>query len=179
MPKYSVVSKNSEYEIRAYEPYVIAETPRTSQQGSSGFGELFRYISGSNTGQSKLAMTAPVLKSSAAAGQQLAMTAPVLIKSEPAGATISFVMPPGSRLAELPRPMSSKITLREIPGHRAAVVRFSGSAGSDAVRRRTGRLLGALERDGVLILSAPTTALYNPPWTPPFMRRNEIQVGIK
>lgn len=162
MPAFSVVATKTGYQIRQYEPYIIAETSLTSGPGGSGFKELFRYISGNNTGGSKLAMTAPVLKTSAAGGEK-----------------ISFIMPPGLRLAELPQPKSPKVALREIPGHRAAVVRFSGVADSATLREKTALLLRALREDGLHIRSIPMIALYNPPWTPPFMRRNEIMVEIE
>ena len=76
--KYSVIAEKDGYEIRQYEPYILAETPMRDESGNSGFSELFRYISGSNMEKSKLAMTAPVLQSGPPAGRKLAMTAPVL-----------------------------------------------------------------------------------------------------
>lgn len=179
MPTYSVVYHKTEYEIRQYEPYIVAETSMASESGSSGFNELFQYISGNNAGRSKLAMTAPVLKSADGDGQKLAMTAPVLKQNSEGSGMISFVMPPGSRLEELPKPRSPKVTLREIPGHRVAVVRFSGVADAGTLKEKTEQLLAALRQDGVKIRSTPVTALYNPPWTPPFMRRNEIMVEVE
>ena len=179
MPSFSVVATEKGYQIRRYDPYIIAETSMSSASGSSGFKELFQYISGNNVGQAKISMTAPVLKSGGDAGQKLPMTAPVMKGSGAGGGLISFVMPPGIRLEELPQPKSSRITLREVPGHRAAVVRFSGVADAEVVRGKTEHLLQNLQHDGVHILSLPTTALYNPPWTPPFMRRNEIVVEIE
>jgi hypothetical protein len=179
MPTYRVVTTRNGYEIRRYDPYIIAETSSETEPGSSGFNELFHYISGNNTGRSKLSMTAPVLKSSAGDGQKLAMTAPVLRKNAEGRGTISFIMPHSSRLEELPEPKSQKITLREIPGHQVAVVRFSGVADAGTVKKKTERLLRILRQDGINIRSTPTIALYNPPWTPPFMRRNEIMVEIE
>ena len=179
MPSYSVLATKNGYEIRRYDPYIIAETSMASESGSSGFNELFQYISGNNAGSAKLSMTSPVLKSAGDAAQKLPMTAPVLKKGGAGGGVISFVMPPGLRLEELPQPKSSRITLREIPGHKAAIVRFSGVADAEAIKDQTETLLRNLQQDGVTILSTPTTALYNPPWTPPFMRRNEVVVMIE
>ncbi len=175
-PSYSVLDKRPEYEIRRYDPYVLAETALGDLDGSGGFKLLFQYISGKNAGGSKLAMTAPVLKNNPAGGDKLAMTAPVL-KWEGEG-TIAFVMPPGRSLAELPQPGDPKVVLREVPGHKAAVVSFSGLAGSAKLKEKTGGLLRALRKDGVNPRSTPVIALYDPPWTPPFMRRNEIMVEI-
>lgn len=179
MPSYRVIETKNGYEIRSYDPYVIAETSMASESGSSGFKELFQYLSGDNAGSAELPMTTPVLKSAGDAGQKLPMAAPVLKKGGAGGGTIAFVMPPGLRLEQLPQPKSSRITLREIPGHKAAIVRFSGVADAEAVKDNTVNLLRNLQRDGASILSMPTTALYNPPWTPPFMRRNEIVVEIE
>jgi hypothetical protein len=177
MNKYSVIAEKDGYEIRQYEPYILAETPLRDESGNSGFNELFRYISGSNMGKSKLAMTAPVLQSGPPAGQKLAMTAPVL-EREGAG-VMAFVMPPGMTLEDLPKPASPKVTLRAVPAYKAAVIRFSGWGSAATVKKKTKQLAAALERDGLLAAAAPVTAFYNPPWTPPFMRRNEVIIEIE
>jgi hypothetical protein len=178
MPTYTVIGTQPWYEIRQYVPYIIAETPLSRASGSSGFNELFQYISGNNIAQSKLPMTAPVLKSDVESGMKLSMTAPVLKQNREGAGTIAFVMPPGYRLEDLPLPKNPKIVLREIPGHRVAVVTFSGFASAEIIKEKTAGLLHALRQDGVLVRTDPKTALYNPPWTPPFMRRNEIMVEI-
>jgi hypothetical protein len=91
----------------------------------------------------------------------------------------TFVMPPGSVISELPRPKSPAITLRAVPPHTVAAITFSGFAGAAAIREKTATLRDALQRDGATITSGPWTALYNPPWTPPFMRRNEVMYEIE
>jgi len=179
MPAYTTVASKKNYEIRQYGAFSIAETAQEAEQGSSGFNELFQYISGKNSGDSKLAMTAPVLKADENVGRKLAMTAPVIRKDGDRGGTIAFVMPPGLRHDELPQPTSPKVTLREIPARKVAVVMFSGTADEKAIKGRTEQLLRALQDDGAVVLSQPETALYNPPWTPPFMRRNEVMVEIQ
>ena len=177
--KYSVIAKKDGYELRRYEPYILAETPMQDESGNSGFNELFQYISGSNTGNSRLAMTAPVLQSESPAGQKLAMTAPVLQTEKKGGGVMAFVMPPGIKLEELPKPASPRVTLREVPGHKAAVLRFSGWGSTATVKNKTQSLAAALERDGLRAAAAPVSAFYNPPWTPPFMRRNEVMIEIE
>jgi hypothetical protein len=174
VPTYTVIAAQPDYEIREYETYIIAET-----QQERGFNELFQYISGNNTAQTKLSMTAPVLKSEGVAGLKLTMTAPVLKKAGEGSGSIAFVMPPGYTLAELPLPKNPKISLREIHGHRVATVTFSGYASAEIIEEKTAGLLRALMRDGIHAISKPTTALYNPPWTPPFMRKNEIVVDVE
>ena len=177
--KYSVIAEKDGYEIRQYEPYILAETPLRDESGNSGFNELFRYISGSNHGKSKLAMTVPVLQSGPPAGRKLAMAAPVLEREGASGGVMAFVMPPSMKLEDLPKPASTKVTLRAVPGYKAAVIRFSGWGFASTVKKKTKQLAAALERDGLLAAAAPATAFYNPPWTPPFMRRNEVIIEIE
>jgi hypothetical protein len=177
--KYSVLAVKDGYEIRQYEPCILAETPLRDESGSSGFNELFRYISGCNMKKSKLAMTAPVLESEPPAGQKLAMTAPVLESVGGGGGVMAFVMPPGMKLEDLPKPASSKVTLRVVPGFKAAAIRFSGWGSVATVKEKAKQLAAALERDGLRAAAAPVTAFYNPPWTPPFMRRNEVIIEIE
>lgn len=179
MSKYSVVAEKDGYEIRQYEPYILAETPMQDESGNSGFRELFAYISGANTANSKLAMTTPVLQSGGQEGKKIAMTAPVLQTESAGGAVMAFVMPPGLKLEELPRPTSAKVTLRAVPGLKAAALRFSGWGSKGKVSRKTRQLEAALERDGLRAAGPPETAFYNPPFTAPFMRRNEVLIPLE
>jgi hypothetical protein len=179
MSKYSVLAEKDGYEIRQYEPYILAETPLRDESGNSGFNELFQYISGSNMEKSKLAMTAPVLQSGPPAGRKLAMTAPVLEREGGGRGVMAFVMPPGMKLEDLPKPASPKVTLRAVPGYKAAVIRFSGWGSAATVKKKTKQLAANLERDGLRAAAGPVTAFYNPPWTPPFMRRNEVIIEIE
>lgn len=181
MPGYTVVETKQDYEIRRYDAYIVAETRREGNPAeavSDGFSELFRYISGNNVGSSLISMTAPVFRSPEQRGTKIPMTAPVLRQGEGSSSVIAFVMPPGSTLEELPRPTSPSVTLRPVDAHTVAVVTFSGYATEEAIAEKTELLLNALRRDGVAARSAARIALYNPPWTPPFMRRNEVMVDI-
>lgn len=181
MPEYTVVETKQDYEIRRYDSFIVAETRREgshSEAMSDGFNELFRYISGDNASTSKISMTAPVLRSPGDQGDRIPMTAPVLRQGEGSSSVIAFVMPPGSTLEELPRPKSPSVKLRVVAPHKVAVITFSGYATEEAIAEQTAMLLNALQRDAVTIRSAPRIALYNPPWTPPFMRRNEVMVDI-
>jgi hypothetical protein len=177
-PAYRVLETGPDYEVRRYESFVTAETPRKGSPSSSGFNELFQYISGNNVSRAKIPMTAPVLRSSKAGGEKIPMTAPVLRQMNGGSEIIAFAMPPGSKLEDLPRPKSTNVTLKTVPPHKVAVITFSGSATESSLRQHTEKLLAALERDGRPAQSAPCIALYNPPWTPPFMRRNEVMVEI-
>lgn len=178
-PAYDVMGKKAGYEIRLYKPYVIAEARRdkTSDE-SSGFRKLFQYISGNNMARSKIKMTAPVLRSEPSETRKIPMSAPVLTYGDGGSSMIAFVMPPGIKIDGLPRPKSEAVQLKVVPAHIVAVITFSGYATDDAIRKNTGNLLTALKRDDRMVRVAPQIALYNPPWTPPFMRKNEIMVEL-
>jgi DNA gyrase inhibitor GyrI len=181
MPSYTTIVKKPDYEIRQYESFIVAETSRQGTESSSmtsGFNELFRYISGDNVTRSKIKMTAPVIRSAADEGQKIAMTAPVLKEGQGESSMIAFIMPPGSRFEELPQPQSPSVRLRVIQSHKVAVITFSGYATDDAIKEKTELLLNFLRRDNLNAKSDPRIALYNPPWTPPFMRRNEVMIEV-
>ncbi|MRR54001.1 MAG: heme-binding protein [Deltaproteobacteria bacterium] len=181
MPSYTVIERKPDYEIRQYESFIVAETNRQgppSESMASGFNELFKYISGENVSQSKIKMTAPVIRYSEGKGQKIPMTAPVLKQGLEGAGTIAFVMPPGSRLEELPQPKSPSVILRVVPAHKVAVITFSGYATDDTIKEKTANLVQALQRDAIPVISVPRVALYNPPWTPPFLRRNEVMIEV-
>jgi len=181
MPAYEVIEKKPEYEIRRYASYIVAETHQMGSQGESlsrGFNELFRYISGNNIARSRISMTAPVLKNTEAEGQKIPMTAPVISQGEKDSSIIAFVMPLGFTLENIPQPNSKKVTLRVVQPRTVAAITFSGYATDERTRKNAEKLLSVLKRDGRNVKSATQTALYNPPWTPPFMRRNEVMVEI-
>lgn len=181
MPSYTIVSTKQDYEIRSYEPFIVAETLREGDPAaalSEGFNELFRYITGDNSGSSKIKMTAPVLRTPEPRGVKIPMTAPVLRQGAGTGTMVAFVMPPGSTMESLPRPTSPAVVLRQVPSRKVAVVTFSGYATEGVIEEKTENLLQALMRDGVATRSVPGVALYDPPWTPPFMRRNEVMVEV-
>jgi hypothetical protein len=179
-PAYRVVDKHDGYEVREYAPQVRAEVTLEGEYRSTlndGFRQLAGYIFGDNTGNASISMTAPVL---AEKSEKIAMTAPVLSeKSTDQSRTIGFVMPKKYTLESLPKPNNPKVTLREVPAKRFAVLKFSGYANEKRAAKKTAQLLDALKRDGVKTVAEPVLAQYNPPWTPPFMRRNEIQAALQ
>lgn len=181
MPVYTVIEKKLEYEVRRYNSFIVAEVRREGSPAeamSKGFNELFRYISGENVSASKISMTAPVFRSEEKGGRKIPMTAPVLKEKQGESSIISFVMPPGSTLETLPKPKNPAVTLRAVAPHMVAVITFSGYSTEEIIAEKTAILLNALQRDGLAVRSVPRIALYNPPWTPPFMRRNEVMVDV-
>jgi hypothetical protein len=179
-PVYKVLEKKNGYEVRAYEPYVVATVEVDGNQNQAlnkGFTLLADYIFGNNTSKQKLAMTTPVKE---AASEKIAMTAPVL---EQAGNTtapheISFVMPVSSTLETLPKPNNPAVKLRQIPARKVAVLKYTWLTPESRVENKKKQLQELLKKDGVTTLGTPEAAFYNPPFTPPFMRRNEILIPI-
>ena len=161
-PAWELVDQIGPVELRRYEPSIEARTPlQSSRETTGGFGRLAGYIFGDNVGGEKIAMTAPVTETLVADG-------PVM----------SFTMPSAYDMAALPTPHDDSVTLHEVPGRTVAAVRFSGWATGGKVRRFTRELLTTLEQQGITVSGDPSLNQYNPPWTPPFMRRNEITVEV-
>lgn len=187
-PKYEVVSEHKDYEIRRYASHIVAEVTMEGEYRSAmngGFRKLADYIFGNNTsvtkkeGSEKIAMTAPVIEREAVS-EKIAMTAPVIEQENASGSRIvAFVMPSEYTLETLPKPNNPDVRLVEIPSKDYAVVRFSGTANADKAKEMKNRLLESLKRDQLEVVGEPMLAQYNPPWTPPFMRRNEVMVELK
>ena len=201
-PAFETLEKVENIEIRQYRPIIVAETFVDGDMGSatnSGFRLIADYIFGNNlsrrasAGQAseKIAMTAPVSIEPAAradaGSEKIAMTAPVSV--EPQGGSaggvmnskrwrVQFAMPGQYSMATLPKPVNPSVTLREVPGKRYAVLVFSGLAGEEKVQEKTDELLAWLKEKNRKPLSTPQLARYNPPWTLPFLRRNEIMVEV-
>jgi len=146
-------------EIRAYAPRVMAVT---GMQGDSdsGFRVLAGYIFGGNTEEQKIAMTAPVQQSMAGEKE------------------MAFMMPAEYALEDLPAPEDQRVSFREAPAYTAAVLQFSGWASAEKADEKWQQLRGFLIAEGIDITGEPTLNQYNPPWTLPFMRRNEIIVPV-
>ena len=178
--KYTLVKKDNGFEIRDYASLVVAETiveGELEDAGSAAFNRLFRYISGNNRPQEKIAMTAPV--SQQRAGQKIAMTAPVA--QEPLGDrwVVSFMMPSRYDLASLPEPLDTEVLLREIPARRMAVVRYSGTWSEKSYREHLAKLEEWMEGRQLEPAGMPVWARYDAPFKPWFLRRNEILYPIK
>jgi hypothetical protein len=183
-PRFESLRSSGDFELRRYEPMIVAETfvqGDLSQASGDGFRVIAAYIFGNNAsvrgqGGEKVAMTAPVTME--ATPEKIAMTAPVTTEAAGGRYRLHFVMPSAYTMETLPRPLDSRVRLREIPAHRMAVVRFSGFAGEEKVRAKTDELLGWMRTEGLEPAGAPQLARYDPPWTLPFLRRNEVMVPV-
>jgi hypothetical protein len=196
-PPYEVVGRIGDAEIRRYAPQIAAETVvegPVETARNEGFRRVAGYIFGDNTAKASVAMTAPVVQGREAAGgsQSIAMTAPVVqaragrsesiamtspVVQQPAGGeswSIQFIMPSKYTLATLPQPNDPRVRLVEIPARTFAVVRFSGLGREDAVARHEKALDAALAGSSWRAVGEPVTWYYDPPWTVPFLRRNEV-----
>ncbi|SKB49359.1 SOUL heme-binding protein [Arthrobacter sp. 49Tsu3.1M3] len=184
---YELVQRYAHFELRRYPAYAVAEIEVNAtfdRAGNAAFRPLFNYISGSNTAQRKLAMTAPVIQEPGAS-QKLAMTAPVLQSgplpgsAEPTDFIVAFVLPAGVTAETAPVPANPDVKVRTLPGSLAAALRFSGSGSEAAFLRRNEGLQEALKLAGLKAVGPPRFARFDPPFKPWFLRRNEVVQDVQ
>jgi len=176
---YKVVKKDNKFEIRDYAPHILAETVVEGdfeEAGNKAFNVLFGYISGDNRSREKLAMTAPV--SQEPKGEKIKMTAPVGQQRVQESWAVSFMMPASYTLETLPEPEDPKVTLRQVPARRMAAVRYSGFWNEKGYLRYKLELESWIHEKGHTIVGDPIWARYNAPFTPWFLRRNEILIPV-
>jgi effector-binding domain-containing protein len=179
-PPYKVLSQDGEIEIRQYGEMSVAETVVEGSYGQTSgaaFSRLAGYIFGKNRAKQKLAMTAPVLQEPVS--EKISMTAPVIQEKKGNAWVMSFVMPEGYRLETLPVPLDDAVKLRMLPGKKVGVIRYSGLHSEHNLRNFAEKLTGWLEKNGNRVLSGARAASYDPPWTLPFLRRNEVHIDIE
>lgn len=180
-PAYQVVSETSHYEIRLYEPYIIAQTMVSGDYDdamSDGFREIAGYIFGGNSANNKISMTAPVLENEQESSQEIAMTAPVLDTGSRKQRSVAFVMPSEYSLETLPVPNSDKVTFAEIAERKVAVLSYGFYANEARIEGKKRQLLTLLQADGFNVKGEVTSARYNPPFSMPLFLRNEVIVEI-
>ena len=178
-PSYTVERRIGDVEIRRYGSRIAAETTIDANEEAArneGFRRLARYIFGGNKGGKKIAMTAPVAQEQ---GQKIAMTAPVAAQRGATGQwVIRFFMPSAQTMDTLPTPNDERVRLVHVPGEQMAVLRFSGAYKPEIVKARTEELLTTLRDNDVYAAGEPVAWFYDPPWTIPFRRRNEVAVSV-
>jgi hypothetical protein len=182
-PKFQVVDKNADFEIRFYPPYLVAEVDvegNLDDAGNAAFRILAGYIFGDNVAAEKMAMTAPVESRSKAKSEKMAMTAPVTATAadDSDQMTFAFVMEEKYTLQTLPVPNDDRIRIREMPSRTMAVRRYSGRWTEEKYQQNETSLLSAMDALGIQALGRPTLARYNSPFSLPFMRRNEVMVEV-
>ena len=181
-PKFILLEKEGPYELRSYEPRVVAETvvPGSMDQASgAGFRLIADYIFGNNlsrTGESqKIEMTAPV--NIEPQSEKISMTAPVSMEQLEGEWRVQFFMPSQYTIDSLPQPNNPAVSLRTLPAKKFAVVRFSGFVSEEKKAAKSAELLEWLEGKNINPHNDTVLARYNPPWTLPFLRRNEVMIA--
>lgn len=168
-PKYTVLKQTEDFELRRYDEQLVAQTWVTGDQDTAsraGFKILADYIFGNN---------------SAANGEsrKISMTAPVSIQQTEDKWRVQFTMPSQYTLQTLPKPNNPNIEIVEVPAQTYGVIKFSGLAGTEKVAAKTKELQSWMQAQNLTITGKPELARYNPPWTLPFMRRNEIMIAYQ
>ena len=178
--RYTVVGKDGKFEIRQYEPCIVAETLVESDfdgAGNAAFRRLFNYISGQNRKRESIAMTAPVNQQ--ARSEKIAMTAPVNQQKSQDQWAVSFVMPSKYTMQTLPEPLDPAVTLREMPGRRMAAVRYSGTWSQRRYEQNKALLEAFIRDKGMRISAEAIFARYDPPFQLFFLRRNEVLIPVE
>ena len=177
-PDYKVIQSEQNIEIGQYEPMIIAEVEVDGKREDAigdGFRLLADYIFGNNTVQQVISMTAPVQQKE---NQKIAMTAPVQQQSTGKSWRMSFVMPSKYSMDSLPVPNNNRVRLKEILTKKFVVIEFSGTNSNENVTEHENQLMNYIEANQIKINGSPKYAFYNPPWSLPFLRRNEVMIEI-
>ena len=191
-PKYEVIQTDGAFEMRKYAPILIAETMvdgDMDEASNKGFRLIADYIFGNNqvvdsNANTKIAMTAPVTVEPVS--QKIAMTAPVTVEPQFTDShmqntkkwRIHFVMPSQYTLANIPKPKNDVITLKEVPSKYFLVYSYSWLNTLSRVQNKTDEALEWANRKGLKVIGAPKLSRYDPPWTLPMFKRNEIMLEI-
>lgn len=189
-PSYTVLSQVEDFELRRYDEQLVAQTWVSGDQDTAsrqGFKILADYIFGNNTApsgeSSKISMTAPVTMQSdnlnGQASQKIAMTAPVSMQQNNGKWRVQFTMPSQYTMQTLPKPNNPDVKIVQVPAQTYGVIKFSGLAGSKKVAKKTETLKSWMQTQKLVITGTPELARYNPPWTLPFMRRNEVLMAYQ
>lgn len=178
-PKYQVLVKDGDFEIRSYSPYVVAKTVvkgEFDQVQEEAFRRLAGYIFGANEKKQSLSMTAPVVQKES---QKIAMTAPVVQSPSEDGWEMTFMMPSQYKLEDLPKPNDPQVLFEQVPAKLFAVIRYSGSRKKGVNDMKAADLKEWLGRQpNYEITAGPNFAGYDPPWTLPWFRRNEMMFEL-
>jgi hypothetical protein len=178
--KYTVIERDGDYELRQYEPHIVAGTLVEGDfetVGKEGFRRLYDYISGNNRKRQSIAMTAPV--SQEASNEKIPMTAPVNQERIGAKWSITFLMPAQYTMETLPAPLDTRVVLKEEPARLMAAIKYSGTWSKKRYEKRKAELLRLIEKRSLRPGGEPIFARYNPPFMPWFLRRNEVLIPVE
>jgi hypothetical protein len=158
---YAVVRAGGKFEVRDYPALTVVETPmaRGGNGSDNSFRRLFRFITGGNE-----------------RGEKIAMTTPVFMSGDESNATMAFVMPAKMKSRQVPTPSDGSVTVRELPPGRFAALRFSGGRSAEKEAESLDRLRAWMKTECLSEMSPPVYGYFDPPWTPGFLRRNEVML---
>lgn len=179
-PKFTVLQEEKYIQLRQYQEILIAQTQTNGtyeESSSSGFNLLAGYIFGENQSQEKIEMTTPVLQKSQ--NEKISTTMPVYQQENSDTWTMTFVLPSKYTLETIPIPLNDKIEIKMVPAKKVATIQYSGFINSRKIKDNATKLLSWLENNEFTSLSEPYSAGYDPPWTIPFLRRNEVHIEIE
>jgi len=162
---YEVIETDGAFEMRHYKRLVLASTDTTDGMDSvsAPFYKLFKYISGKNDKTQKIAMTAPVF----------------MDQSGQITEAMSFVLPEEFSLATAPPPVDTAVKLTELSDYTVVVMSFTGSLNQKSISTHRILLQNWIADRGLKATGEAKAAGYNPPFTLPFLRRNEIMIPVK
>ena len=159
--QYKVIRIEGKFEIRDYPRLTVATTRMEGDDMNGGFGRLFRFITGANEGSEKIAMTSPVL-----------------IDTAKDRKSMSFILPGKAVKKGVPKPTGDRVSLAKFEAARFAVLRFPGGRNAQTEKSAIEKLRTWLAAEKVATKGEPVFAYYDPPWTPIFMRRNEVMMRV-
>lgn len=176
-PEYKIEVSDGSFQVRSYDPMIAAEAVVEGERKTAineGFRLIAAFIFGANKPNAKIAMTAPVQQQK----QIISMTAPVTQQGTGDSWTMRFIMPKSWTMKSLPTPSDARVSLRQIPARRFVAITFSGIVTNELVDKRTDELRRYTADHKLSTTGEPLLAFYNPPWTLPFFRRNEIMLEL-
>jgi hypothetical protein len=177
---YTVQEDHGSIQIRQYKPLLVAQTEvAANYDDASGkaFRRLFNYISGENKKQQKIVMTAPVIRERQ--NEEITMTAPVFQQKSGQTWLMSFVLPSEYTMTTAPIPLDSSVAIKEQPSKKVAVLSYSGFLSEQGIEEKTHELTSWLAEKSYKSISSARSAGFDPPWTLPFLRRNEVHIDIE
>lgn len=179
-PNYEVTVQEDQFEVRQYSDVLVAQSssPGTYKESSGkNFERLAGYIFGKNIADEKMEMTTPVLQEQQS--EKMDMTVPVYQQQSEANWTMTFVLPAKYTIDTVPKPLNENVTVKVLPQIKVATLQFNGRMNEDNIQKHTKMLDAWVKQKGFNAVASPYSAAYDPPWTLPMLRRNEIHIPIE
>ena len=179
-PRYQALVQEDNFEIRLYSDVLVAQSTSSGtykESSGSNFDRLAGYIFGKNKINKKIDMTSPVLQKKES--EKMDMTVPVFQQQENTDWTMTFVLPSQYSIDTAPIPLDDDVVVKVLPKVKVATLRFNGSLNEDSIQKNTQKLEDWVKQKNFNVVSSPYSAAYDPPWTLPMLRRNEIHIPIE